>query len=179
MTPLHPDALLPVELVDHLDDAALPAALAQLSALVTRIAERLARQLPEADRYRVATFDVLALAQAAVQARAKSRPAMDESVPLHLRDELGEMARPAPRPPAVTSLRDLGTALAAVAQVLAANEGRHRWVWRCRPAAEHVRNAVAHLRAWQRGDRSAAHLAHAATRLLFALTLAADSEAGQ
>jgi hypothetical protein len=43
--------------------------------------------------------------------------------------------------------------------------------WRSRPAAFHVKRARRHLDLLAMGDDSEPHLAHAATRLLMALTL--------
>jgi hypothetical protein len=60
----------------------------------------------------------------------------------------------------------------AVAAVLASGAARHgEGNWRKIPVADHLNHALVHLLAWQAGDRSDDHVAHAAMRLLFALEL--------
>ncbi len=75
-------------------------------------------------------------------------------------------------------LADLARALIRAAAVLRENEPRHRGAWRTQPVREHVRHALDHLRAFEAGDRGEPHLAHAATRVLMALTLATEESAG-
>lgn len=75
-----------------------------------------------------------------------------------------------------TTLVDLGRALARVDGVLDENEPVHGVRWRHQAVAFHVDHAAAHLAAWEAGDRTEDHLGHAATRCLFALTLAAELE---
>lgn len=74
----------------------------------------------------------------------------------------------------MTGLADISAGLLHVGRLLRRNEPVHRGRWRRQSVAEHVRHAVEHLTAWQDGDESEDHLAHAATRCLFALTLAME-----
>ena len=72
---------------------------------------------------------------------------------------------------APTTLADVVSALDAAAGVLAANEDRHRGVWRTESIYGHVAHARAHLEVWNE-TRQAADLTHALTRCLFAVELA-------
>jgi hypothetical protein len=69
-------------------------------------------------------------------------------------------------------MKPFTAALEVVAQVMrdgARSHPENDWV-ECSPE-HHARKAVAHLRLWLEGDESQAHLEHAATRCLMALTL--------
>jgi hypothetical protein len=64
------------------------------------------------------------------------------------------------------------TALLVIAKILKAGSDKYgEDNWRLIPPREHVNHVITHLFNWLRGDRTEAHLAHAATRLLFALDL--------
>lgn len=77
----------------------------------------------------------------------------------------------------MTTLADLAPALDRVYVVLATHEPVHRGRWRHQPVAEHVRHALAHLRAFEAGDDAEPHLDHAATCVLMALVIAAEEAA--
>ncbi len=71
----------------------------------------------------------------------------------------------------MTTVNDLYPALARVARVLRANDGRHGRSWRHQSITEHLEHAVARLAAWRAGDQNEDHLGHALCRLAFAATL--------
>jgi Domain of unknown function (DUF5664) len=76
------------------------------------------------------------------------------------------------KPPMRDSTQLFTKALAIAAQVMQVGARTHPendWV-KCSPE-HHARRAIAHLRLWLDDDVGEAHLSHAATRLLMALTL--------
>ena len=67
------------------------------------------------------------------------------------------------------------TALFCIAHVLHYGAERYgEWNWINLTVEDNVNHAIQHLYAWLAGDKTEAHLSHAAVRLMFALALQFD-----
>ena len=70
-----------------------------------------------------------------------------------------------------TTPENFRAALSRIAAVIRLGRYSHRGNWREHSQAYHADHAAAHIERWLAGDESEPHLAHAATRIMFALQI--------